>query len=338
MLSTNNKEQAIMSITITAPREAVCRLYVGVPEGREYHATVKPERAIAATRVTTKNDMTTYYYEGLEPGLYHCGVSQEGYNALCQTINHTGDTHLNVELDKLAGNGYEAGYVMQYTKEFLEKQLVSHKHAWGETYAKLFCTPQFSERRVGRHRQTTNEEMMDFVERLACGNAHMHIYSLGKSPKYGYDMPLILFTRETVENMTLEQAAKVIRENGKPTVQYAAQCHSTEPASTEGALAMMASLCGDYGKVLDAEILVDVRGRQAALCQSGCETAADVLLGGLPGGIRCGELAWEGLQWEKETELFLRRGKLACRAVFVAKGSEDGGAFLDFELKGVMTT
>ena len=93
-----------------------------------------------------------------------------------------------------------------------------------------------------------------------------------------------------------------------------------------------------YGKVLDAEILVDVRGRQAALCQSGCETAADVLLGGLPGGIRCGELAWEGLQWEKETELFLRRGKLACRAVFVAKGSEDGGAFLDFELKGVMTT
>ena len=93
-----------------------------------------------------------------------------------------------------------------------------------------------------------------------------------------------------------------------------------------------------YGKVLDAEILVDVRGRQAALCQSGCETAADVLLGGLPGGIRCGELAWEGLKWEKETEMFLRRGKLGCQAVFVAQSSEDGEAFLDFQLKGVMTT
>ena len=93
-----------------------------------------------------------------------------------------------------------------------------------------------------------------------------------------------------------------------------------------------------YGKVLDAEILVDVRGRQAALCQSGCETAADVLLGGLPGGIRCGELAWEGLKWEKETEMFLRRGKLGCQAVFVARSSEDGEAFLDFQLKGVMTT
>ena len=93
-----------------------------------------------------------------------------------------------------------------------------------------------------------------------------------------------------------------------------------------------------YGKVLDAEILVDIRGRQAALCQSGCETAADVLLGGLPSGIRCGELAWEGLKWERETELFLRRGKLGCQAVFVAKSSEEAGAFLDFELKGVMTT
>lgn len=93
-----------------------------------------------------------------------------------------------------------------------------------------------------------------------------------------------------------------------------------------------------YGKALDAEILVDIRAEQAALCQSGCETAADVLLGGLPSGIRCGEQAWEGLKWEKETGMFLRRGKLDCRAVFVAAGSEDAGTFLDFQLKGVMTT
>jgi len=64
-------------------------------------------------------------------------------------------------------------------------------------------------------------------------------------------MPLVLFTRENVTGKTLAQAAEAIRQNGKPTVQYIAQCHSTEPASTEGALAMMVSLCGDYGKVLD---------------------------------------------------------------------------------------
>lgn len=93
-----------------------------------------------------------------------------------------------------------------------------------------------------------------------------------------------------------------------------------------------------YGKQLEAEILVDIRGKRAALCQSGCETAADVLLGGLPSGIRCGELAWEGLKWEKETEMFLRRGKLGCQAVFVAEISEEAGTFLIFQLKGVMTT
>jgi len=96
---------------------------------------------------------------------------------------------------------------------------------------------------------------VDFIKKLAAGNAHMYVYNLGKSPKYGYDMPLVLFTRENVTDMTLEQAAEVICQNGKPTIQYTAQCHSTEPASTEGALAMMVSLCGDYGKVLD---MVDV--------------------------------------------------------------------------------
>jgi len=241
-----------MAITITAPEGAICGLYAGVPEKREYHNAVKPENAIAATEVAAKDGTTAYYYEGLKPGLYYCGVSQEGYNSICQTIRYTGNTRLNIKLDKLAGNGYEAGYVMQYTPEFLEKQLTSHKDAWGAEYAKLFCTPQFMPGRPGRQQQTTNEEMVDFIEKLAAGNAYMHIYNLGKSPKYGYDMPMVLFTRENVADMTLEQAADVIRQNGKPTIQYIAQCHSTEPASTEGTLAMMASLCGEYGKVLDA--------------------------------------------------------------------------------------
>jgi len=240
-----------MAILISAPEEAVCGLYAGVPEKREYHYAVNPESAIAATAVTAKDGVSTYYYEGLAHGLYHCGASQEGYNSLCQTIHYTGDTRLDVKLDKLAGNGYEAGYVMQHTQEFLETQMLSCKDAWGAEYAKLFCTPQFLPDRPGRHQQTTNEEMMEFIGKLVAGNANMYLFTLGKSPKYGYDMPLVLFTREKVADMTLAQAAEVIRQNGRPTVQYIAQCHSTEPASTEGALAMMASLCGDYSKVLD---------------------------------------------------------------------------------------
>ena len=92
-----------------------------------------------------------------------------------------------------------------------------------------------------------------------------------------------------------------------------------------------------YGKQLEGEITVDVRAGKAAICEQGCETAADVLLGGLPSGIRPGELNWEALCWDKATGMFLRRGTLRCRATFVARGTEDGEVFLDFILKGVMT-
>lgn len=91
-----------------------------------------------------------------------------------------------------------------------------------------------------------------------------------------------------------------------------------------------------YGKQLEAVITVDVRADRAADCESGCAAAAEVLLSGLPAGIRGGELNWEGLKWEKETGMFLRRGSLRCRAVFVARSGGDETAFLDFILKGVM--
>lgn len=92
-----------------------------------------------------------------------------------------------------------------------------------------------------------------------------------------------------------------------------------------------------YGKQIEGVIAVDIRGHGAADCESGCETAAEVLLGGLPSGIRPGELTWEALCWEKETGMFLRRGQLRCQALFLAQASEDGLPFSDFILKGVIS-
>lgn len=247
-------------LTVTAPEGAVCGVYPEAPTARNYFEAIDIANAIPASCVITAGGVTAYYYADLTPGLYHCAASMEGYSAVCQMINYTAEKaeagmHYEMKLDKLAGNGYEAGYVMLNTQEFIDAQLASDKDTWGEAYAGLFQTPQFLREagRPGRHQQTTNEEMMDFIAKLDAVHDHMHVFSLGKSPKYGYDMPLVLFTREQVAGMTLEQAAEVIRGNGKPTVQYAAQCHSTEPASTEGALAMMLALCGRYGEeVLDA--------------------------------------------------------------------------------------
>ena len=91
-----------------------------------------------------------------------------------------------------------------------------------------------------------------------------------------------------------------------------------------------------YGKLLEGDISVSIRAERAADCERGCESAAEVLLSGLPEGIRPGELKWEALKWERSTGMFLRQGKLRCQAVFTARTQEDGEVFLDFILKGVM--
>ena len=93
-----------------------------------------------------------------------------------------------------------------------------------------------------------------------------------------------------------------------------------------------------YGKQLEAVIAVEIRGERAAVCERGCEQAAEVLLSGLPTGVRPGELSWEALAWERETRSFLRRGHLQCRALFLAKTEDEETVFLDFKLKGAVIT
>lgn len=92
-----------------------------------------------------------------------------------------------------------------------------------------------------------------------------------------------------------------------------------------------------YGKQLEGSISVEIRAESASACDGGCETASGVLMGGLPEGIRPGELKWEALCWDKSMQLFLRKGQLSCMALFVASAGEED-VFLDFILKGVLLT
>lgn len=234
-------------LTVTAPTGAFCHLHTGVLTSMKF-SDIDPQTAIPVTQTVIRSDRTVYCYEGLEPGNYHFCAVLDGFTSVCQLIDHTGDTAIDIHMDRQAGTGYEKGYILCPTPEFTKNCFPSRKDTWGEAYAGLFRTPQFL-RKVFSHQQTTNEELQSFIGGLNC--PYMHVFSLGSSPKYGYDIPLVLFTREAVEGMTLEQAAERIRSNGKPTVQYDAQCHSTEPASCEGALAMMLSLCEDFDPVLD---------------------------------------------------------------------------------------
>ena len=61
-----------------------------------------------------------------------------------------------------------------------------------------------------------------------------------------------------------------------------------------------------------------------------------IMLEGLPIGLRPTELKWEEASWDPDISMFLRRGSLACSACFIAAAEEDGTVFSDFILKGVV--
>ena len=242
------------SLTLTAPLGAICNLYRSVPASANYFTSINPENAIKPTSTEVSCDRAIYHYDNRSTGIYHYGVSMEGYTAVCQIINYTEEKaktghQIDIELDRLGGNGYETGFIMLNTQEFIDAHLTSDRHAWGKRYDRLFNTPMFRRPndRPGKHQQTTYEELTAFIADLDNQCEYMHVFSLGKSPKYGFDMPLVLFTNENVAGMTLAQAAETVRNNGKPTIQYTAQIHSNEPGSCEGALAMMLELAGEYG-------------------------------------------------------------------------------------------
>ena len=106
-----------------------------------------------------------------------------------------------------------------------------------------------------------------------------------------------------------------------------------------------------YGKQLEAVISIEIRGQRAADCEQGCETAAEVLLDLLAGkasplyarlmdegliNAQFGADYFEGLGYA--VWLFARRGRLRCRAYFLARAEEGDTVFLDFRLKGAVTT
>ena len=94
-----------------------------------------------------------------------------------------------------------------------------------------------------------------------------------------------------------------------------------------------------YGLRMELTLSLDLYA-PAELGVAGCdralETLHQVMLEGLPSGLRPKELCWEEAAWDQETAMFLRRGSLRCEAVFTAQAEEDNELVTDFILKGVV--
>lgn len=94
-----------------------------------------------------------------------------------------------------------------------------------------------------------------------------------------------------------------------------------------------------YGLRLELTLSLDIYCPPkdgASGCDSVLETLHQIMLEGLPAGLRPTELKWEEAVWDADTSMFLRRGSLACSAYFTAAASEDGLLLTDFILKGVV--
>lgn len=94
-----------------------------------------------------------------------------------------------------------------------------------------------------------------------------------------------------------------------------------------------------YGRQLDTALCLEVRAIGAAACEETFEAVSDALEhGALPSGLRTGEQSWEAVCWDAANQMFLRRGRICCRAWFTAGTDPDTGEVRDFILKGVLTT
>lgn len=95
-----------------------------------------------------------------------------------------------------------------------------------------------------------------------------------------------------------------------------------------------------YGMRLDLVLSLDIYcppGKGAERCDGVLEALHQVMLNGLPSGLRPTELKWEETVWDGDTSMFLRRGSLACGAFFVAETAEEQFELTDFVLKGVVS-
>ena len=214
------------------------------------------ERLTAAS-VTHENGVTTCTYEGQSSGIYFCSTSGSGYYSLGQPLwfgpedAATGRVYEADPGKKASGSFQQNSRIQLYSQNTLDAHFASDPSLWPE-YAHVFTSPWFTLEH-GAHQQTTQNEMMTYLREKDGADDHMYLFVVGKSPVYSYEIPVVVFTETDLSSAkTLEEAAALVKTNGKATIQYEAEIHANEPAAGEGCLAMIGALDGAYGdKVLN---------------------------------------------------------------------------------------
>ena len=238
------------ALILKTPEAVSLTLHTKFSEGEE----------IAADNVRTEKGERYYTFYGLAAGNYRYVVKGSGYYQVTKNLYLTAEKLKNDLLidctpPLMAGNGFEPcpssnPNVKDYTDEMRANFLSSDPSDWPD-YNFIFKSPYFtrSSYEKGLHQATTQDEMMAYLEKTVAESENLYLFSLGKSPVNGFDIPLVIFTSSDLsEALTPEEAAEIVCANGKLNFQYQAQVHGNEPAAGEGALAMIGALGSDWGK------------------------------------------------------------------------------------------
>lgn len=240
------------NLTISFGKNADVKLFSGFHDGEE----------ILPLKTETQADGIRFYYQ-VNPGKYHCLAKCEGLYSWWENFCFTEEeleqgVQIVLPQECRTGEGFELDESMPVqcpSAKLWNKIMPDWDPSW-EGYDFLWNTPVFSH---SGHSFTTHEEMLTFIGKLEQQNPYMRQFPLFTSPVYGLKVPLVVFsTADLSEADTLEDAAAILRADGKPIVQYQAQIHGNEPMGGEGSLAMMNWLSMPEGQKLLEKINVYV--------------------------------------------------------------------------------
>ena len=229
------------------PDEQICRVTLSVSESVSVTVNTKYD---GSGRDIIPDETGAY---ALAKGIYSYYISSDRYYKVRKIFIVTDDDTasgskvLTVKPERITGQGYEPYLSIYSCNDEIETGLFSLSGLKG--YSQVY-TPAFYSGIRGQ-RFTTVSERNSYVNRMAASSSYMYVYYLDEALK----IPVVFFTTSNLSGVSdIEEAAKKMASNGKTTVFYQAQMHGNEPASGEGALAVISSLTGSYGHKLVSEL------------------------------------------------------------------------------------
>lgn len=242
--------ETFTGVILLAKPDVTVKFYTGYTDGD----LLTPDKTVTGER-------NAYYY-AVSAGAYRYIVSGTGYYKIEKIVylsESEAATQTVIDATPPVRNyaGWEqAATVQQYSDEVLNGAQNSDISQWPEFSDVFTSTPWFTEEHT-EHQMTTQDQMQAFIDKLDDENDNLYVYNVGYSTGYQFPIDVVVVTKSDLSGATDLEAAAAALDSHKPTIFYRAHMHGSEPASCEGALAILQRLDGELGeKVLDSVNIV----------------------------------------------------------------------------------